>query len=247
MRFVALPRGAAAAKLAGAADGEALGVLGKLKHREGDLQAALDFYRKSAAAFEKIPGAGKKQKFDYSCALSNVSAALGELGRAEEALGVAESALVLRKTLLGGGHFSVAESLTNIGRILFMLGRINRATESFEEALTLFLAHSEGKEDTPYVAIAYLNVGLAYQKHPGGLEVQGSKAIEKAARLAVLVWGEDHPQTLSFKEALTWKSFVFKNAFDCGYSYIALRSACVGHGGTESFALLYAHSAAQTL
>ena len=182
-------------------------LLGKVKHKEGDFKGALEFYRKSAGALESLvkTGGDKRIKFDYSCALSNVSAALGELGQAEEALQFAESSLVMRKTLLGSTHFAVAESLTNIGRILFMLGRIQRAADAFEEALTLFLSHAEGKEDTPYVAIAYLNVGLAYQRHPSGLEEQGKKAIEKAARLATLVWGENHPETQVFKDSITWK------------------------------------------
>ena len=218
--FIAVPRGSNFADLEGQLD-KATGkdfsrladLLGKMKHKEGDFKSALEFYRKSATALEVLVNSGgdKKVKFDYSCALSNVSAALGELGHAEEALRVAESSLVMRKTLLGSTHFAVAESLTNVGRILFMLGRIQRATDAFEEALTLFLSHSDGKEDTPYVAIAYLNVGMAYTRHPCGLEEQGKKAIEKATRLAILVWGENHPETQIFKDSITWKLFVCEN------------------------------------
>lgn len=178
-------------------------------HREGDVDAAITEYQKTAELLEKLlletPPTGentvtiKRARFDSSSAFSGMSVALADKGADTEALEYALRALEIRKSLLGPNHASVAECLNNLGGLYFRQSSFNKAAEMYQESLRILLTKTAGKEDNKYVALAYYNIGLTYDKL--GIK-KGADAVRKALLIAEHIWGANHDQTIQIKASL---------------------------------------------
>ena len=180
--------------------GEILLEVAKLRHRAQTYSEAMEAYKQSLALISPMPSS-KETLFLQATILHGQAVVLVEQKQLDEALDKAESALEMRKTLLGSEHPAVAEALTTIGTVLLRQGRVTRATECFEEALHGFLAHSKGKEDDAFVTLAFFNLGMAYLRNDA-LKSHGQVALDKSLQLAEIVWGVGHPQTEAMRQAV---------------------------------------------
>lgn len=171
------------------------------KHKIGDMYAAINLYSQACKTLENVGKPNIEITFTHAAALNALAAGLSEVGEYDKAMLYAERSLELRKGLLGKKHLAVGESLTTIGTIQFAMGRLSRACESFESALTVILSVCKDKEDSPIVALAFFNVGIVYIRS-AELRDEGIKALKKSSRIAESVFGPNHPQTLIIKSSI---------------------------------------------
>jgi tetratricopeptide (TPR) repeat protein len=181
------------------------------RHRGGDIQAALSEYNRSIRVLEdlllRLPSDDpqtanliKRCKFDLSSALSGLAVALADIGGKDaESLDHSLKALEIRKALMGPNHPSVAECLNNLGSLYFRQENFNKAADMYQESLRILLTKTQGKEDNKYVALAYYNIGLTYNKL--GIK-KGIDAIHKALVIANHIWGPNHDQTIQIRSTL---------------------------------------------
>lgn len=177
-------------------------------HRDGDVQSAIVEYSHAIKVLEelliKLPSDNeantaliKRSKFDLSSALSGLSVVLADTeGKDTECLECSLKALEIRKSLMGPNHPSVAECLNNLGSLYFRQESFNKAAEMYQESLRILLTKTQGKEENKYVALAYYNIGLTYNKL--GIK-KGVDAIHKAMLIANHIWGPDHEQTIQIR------------------------------------------------
>jgi len=176
-------------------------------HRDGDIEGAINEYEQVTKILDdlllrcpsndpKFTAVIKRSRFDISSALSGLSVALADLGRDEESLQYALKSLEIRKSLMGQNHASVAECLNNVGGLYFRQSNFNKAAEMYQESLRILLTKTQGKEENKYVALAYYNIGLTYNKL--GIK-KGQDAVYKALLIAEHVWGTNHDQTIQIK------------------------------------------------
>jgi tetratricopeptide (TPR) repeat protein len=173
-------------------------------HRDGDIEGAILEYKETTRILEDLllrcpsndqnfAAVIKRSRFDISSALSGLSVALADLGKDEESLTHALKSLEIRKALMGPNHASVAECLNNLGGLYFRQSNFNKAAEMYQESLRILLTKTQGKEENKYVALAYYNIGLTYEKL--GIK-KGMDAVYKALMIANHVWGPNHDQTI---------------------------------------------------
>lgn len=177
-------------------------------HRAGDIQAAIAEYNRAILVLEelllKLPSDDAKNtalikrcKFDLSSALSGLAVALADVGEKDaESLSHSLKALEIRKALMGPNHPSVAECLNNLGSLYFRQENFNKAADMYQESLRILLTKTQGKEENKYVALAYYNIGLTYNKL--GIK-KGVDAIQKALLIANHIWGPNHDQTIQIR------------------------------------------------
>lgn len=179
-------------------------------HRGGDVDGAIMEYSTTVSLLEALllatPGDPtsaaliKRSRFDLSSAFSGLSVAYADKGSDTEALEYALKALELRKGLMGPNHASVAECLNNLGGLYFRQANYSKAADVYQESLRILLNKTAGKEENKYVALAYYNIGLTYDKL--GIK-KGADAIQKALLIAQHVWGPDHDQTVLMEQTLS--------------------------------------------
>ena len=177
-------------------------------HRAGDVEAAISEYRVAAGILEKliteIPNLEenrvvlRRSRLDLSSVLSGLSVALADVNENQGALECALKALELRKSLMGPNHASVAECLNTLGGLYFRQASFNKAAEMYQESLRILLTKTGGKEENKYVALAYYNIGLTYDKL--GLQ-KGLDAVYKALLIAEHIWGPNHDQTIQISSS----------------------------------------------
>lgn len=178
-------------------------------HRDGNVDGALSEYRQVVSLLEKLlvetpsdantTGILRRARFDISSAFSGMSVALADKDANEEALDYALKALEIRKSIMGPNHASVAECLNTLGGLYFRQVNFNKAAEVYQESLRILLTKTQGKEENKYVALAYYNIGLTYNK----LGIQkGRDAVCKAYLIAEHIFGPNHDQTMQIKRSL---------------------------------------------
>ena len=177
-------------------------------HRAGDVEAAIAEYRLATGILEKliteIPNLEENQpvlrrsRFDLSSVLSGHSVALADLSDDQGALDCATRALEIRKSLMGPNHASIAECLNTLGGLYFRQSNFNKAAEMYQESLRILLTKTGGKEENKYVALAYYNIGLTYDKL--GIK-KGVDAVYKALLIAEHIWGPNHDQTIQINSS----------------------------------------------
>ena len=187
-------------------------------HRDGDVVRAIAEYEDCVAILQKLlsqPQADpahamtfKRARFDLSSAFSGMSVALADKSEDAGALDFAQRALEIRKSILGPNHPSVAECLNNLGGLYFRQSSFNKAAEMYQESLRILLTKTGGKEENKYVALAYYNIGLTYNKL--GIK-KGVDAIHKALLIAEHVWGPNHDQTIQIRDSFRQLSNSEKN------------------------------------
>ena len=178
-------------------------------HRDGDVEGAIAEYKRTAELLDKLlietptwaenAATIKRARFDSSSAFSGLSVALADKGADSDALEYALKALEIRKGLMGPNHASVAECLNNLGGLYFRQASYNKAAEMYQESLRILLTKTAGKEDNKYVALAYYNIGLTYDKL--GIK-KGTDAVRKALLIAEHIWGSNHDQTIQIRTSL---------------------------------------------
>lgn len=178
-------------------------------HRSGDIENAIAEYERAIVVLEKLlvetsstksnVDVLKRARFDLSSAFSGLSVALADKGMDSAALENSLKSLEIRKSMMGPNHVSVAECLNNLGGLYFRQSNFNKAAEVYQESLRILLTKTGGKEENKYVALAYYNIGLTYDKL--GLK-RGVDAVQKALLIANHIWGPDHDQTIQIGQTL---------------------------------------------
>ncbi len=181
------------------------------QHRDGDIEGSIQEYRNAISTLEdllstcpsndaSVGAIIKRIRFDLSSAYSGIAVALADDSQDTHALEFAQKSLEIRKALMGANHGSVAECLNNLGGLYFRQQNFNKAAEVYQESLRILLTKTHGKEENKYVALAYYNIGLTYDKL--GLK-KGADAVYKALVIADHVWGSEHDQTEQIR--LSWE------------------------------------------
>ena len=178
-------------------------------HRAAEIQPAIEKYERAIRLLEvllqetpvndKTSQIIKRSRFDLSSAYSGLSVAYADISADEPSMEYALKALELRKAVMGPNHASVAECLNNLGGLYFRKENFNKAAEVYQESLRILLTKTAGKEDNKYVALAYYNIGLTYDKL--GIK-KGKDAVHKAYLIAEHIFGPFHDQTIQIKQSL---------------------------------------------
>ena len=178
-------------------------------HRAGDIESAITEYERGIDILQKLltetsptpenAETIKRARFDLSSAYSGLSVAHADKSSDSEALENSLKSLEIRKSMMGANHVSVAECLNNLGGLYFRQSNFNKAAEAYQESLRILLTKTGGKEENKYVALAYYNIGLTYDKL--GLR-RGVDAVQKALLIANHIWGPDHDQTIQVGQTL---------------------------------------------
>ncbi|HEX3526724.1 MAG TPA: CHAT domain-containing tetratricopeptide repeat protein, partial [Thermoanaerobaculia bacterium] len=133
-------------------EGKALNNLGFALHSQGDLRAALDFYRQALDVFQQ---AGE-QGFQKANVLHNLAAIYIGLGEPDAALASNRQVLDLQRAL--GDRRGEARTLNNLGVLYGDLGEFGQALEAYTPALALFRQSG----DRLWEASTLHNRGVAY-------------------------------------------------------------------------------------
>jgi tetratricopeptide (TPR) repeat protein len=178
-------------------------------HRSTEIDSAIEKYKHAISILQKLlletpsddetASVIKRSRFDLSSAFSGLSVAYADSDMDDLSLEYALKATELRKTIMGPNHASVAECLNNLGGLYFRKGNFNKAAEVYQESLRILLTKTSGTEDNKYVALAYYNIGLTYDKL--GIK-KGRDAVHKALLIANHIFGPSHDQTIQIKNSL---------------------------------------------
>ena len=130
--------------------------LGAVHALNGDKISFLKAEEEALALKEKALGVDHP---DVGLSEGNISFALQDLGRGEEALKHVDRSLAILETGLGSGHPDLAVQLSNRGEILNSLGRFREARLSFERARVIW-ERELGPEDRN-LAYALTGIGVS--------------------------------------------------------------------------------------
>ncbi|HEX8433720.1 serine/threonine-protein kinase [Archangium sp.] len=125
--------------------------------------------------------------------LNDLAIVFQEMGKYEEARVRHESALALRKKVLGPEHYFVVASLNNLGTVLGALGKYEEARVAYTSALDL-REKLLGREH-PLVALSYSNLGTAYLEL--GRYKEAHALFEHALGIREKALGREHPDVAS--------------------------------------------------
>ena len=166
----------------------AMGAVGLVHDRKGDLTAAQSWYRQSHVAFTRALGADNPRTADM---LTNVAIASIELGELDKGIGELEAALAIHQRKLGDRHPTIAQDQQNLGSALRMAGRSEAALAHHERALelreTLF-----GRDD-PRVAASLVGVANVLEEDRNR-PVEALALRRRALEIEERALGRDHPQ-----------------------------------------------------
>lgn len=121
--------------------------------------------------------------------LNNWAAVEARLQRPEEAVGIMEQALALRRELYGPSA-AMAALMNNLGKTLGQLGRHGEAIPLLREAIDMGRAHAGG--DNGFIALA-ASLGLADALSASGEQADAWQLIEDAGARILDTYGEAHP------------------------------------------------------
>lgn len=167
--------------------------LGYAFARAGRIETALDHFQ---AALEGARAAEPDDAQDITGHLTNVAAALGALGRHEQALEIEEELLGKLQRSVGRRHLNSLRAMGNMANNLRRAGRLAEARALLEESSGL-AAETLGPRN-PITLRAELNLGSLL----GELE-EFDQALPRLARVReerTALLGPDHPQTLAARE-----------------------------------------------
>lgn len=126
---------------------ETLLCLGKVHHRLGNIEDALNYLTDAVGARDARLGL-KHARMDDADALLRVGQLHQQSGQFRQALHSFEECLVIRRELLGGDHPSVGELLFYIGNLLREVGDLDSAQIKFEASLAVAEQVDPGSHDT---------------------------------------------------------------------------------------------------
>lgn len=112
---------------------EMLTLLGRIYERRGAYEAALPLLEQAVALGRRSLGPSR----ELAQSLNDLGVARGQLAQLDAARATLESALAMRRKVLGEEHPEVAVSHSELGRTLFDLGRLDEAEAHFRAALAI--------------------------------------------------------------------------------------------------------------
>jgi serine/threonine-protein kinase len=130
--------------------------------------------------------------------LNDQAIAFQEMGRYEEARGLYERALELRRNVLGPEHPKVISALNNLGVALGALGKYEEARAAYEQALSL--RRKTLGPDNPLVANSYSNLGTALGQL--GKHEEARDLYEHALAIRKNALGPEHPDVATSRNNL---------------------------------------------
>ncbi len=110
---------------------------------------------------------------------NNLGHYLTEVGRGEEALEVLNQALSIKTKLLGREHPSTLNTMVTLGETLQTMGRLNTASQNYQEAISLMQAHHPGDVRNLAVFQAYYGSCLTEMKRYNEAEALLKECLEK--------------------------------------------------------------------
>jgi serine/threonine-protein kinase len=109
--------------------------IGHLQYVRGDYAGAEETFREVLAILEVAQATEPNR--DLGLAQHNLGSALMMRGRLDEAAGLFDRALSLRRQVMGARHLDVAETLANMGGVAYRRKRYDEAAAALEEALDI--------------------------------------------------------------------------------------------------------------
>ncbi|MCK9488236.1 MAG: serine/threonine-protein kinase [Xanthomonadales bacterium] len=167
----------------------ALSTLGYVHARSQQLEQALDYFRQAVVLYED--GSPRHLRTQ-----SNVAAALGSLGRTEEALAVNEHLLAVLQSRYGQRHPHTLRVMNNLANNLLHLGRAEDALVWLERVVAL-RAETMGNADVNTLR-AMLNLGNAYSRT--GRDADALALLETVVEQRRRLLGAEHLDTLNAME-----------------------------------------------
>lgn len=160
-----------------------------LYQRSGQLEPALDCFRRCAAAQSALHGSDDHAS--VAAALHSAAAVLHAQGRTDEALEELQRSLAIHRAV-GSDHVLVAAALESLGRLFQAEGRLGEALEMHRACYGVEV-EALGGEDHDAVADALGRVGGVLQEQ-GELE-QALAVLERCHAIRLKVHGaRDHPK-----------------------------------------------------
>ncbi len=112
---------------------ELFALLGRIYERRGDYEQALPLLEQAVALGHQTLGPSR----ELGQSLNDLGVALGQKAELDAARAVLESALAMRREVLGEAHPDAAQSHSELGRTLFDLGLLDEAEAHFRAALAI--------------------------------------------------------------------------------------------------------------
>jgi len=173
--------------------------LGMSYHQNTNHERAITMYTRAMKVYQRIAGEHVETLPLAKC-YSMIGLAHRDKGDPNEALEWLEKAYTTMKELGGPMCPTLPEVLNARGAVYQELGAPGKAIEDYEEALLILYQLTDGNPNTPYIAIGYYNLGLAYAERAQNLLAKIS--LTRGIESAIEVFGEDHNTTMRMREAL---------------------------------------------
>ncbi|MBX7081186.1 MAG: serine/threonine-protein kinase [Nannocystaceae bacterium] len=166
----------------------AVGAVGIVLDRRGDLPGALQWYERSHAALARVLGEDNPRTADM---LTNVAVAALELGELERGIALLQRALAAHSAASGEQSADVAQDHQNLGSALRLVGRIDEALAHHRAALSI----REGLFGPDDIRVAHSLVGVANVLEDDLDQPEESYELRtRALALEERAWGPEHPQ-----------------------------------------------------
>jgi len=187
--------------------------LGQISTRTGEFQRAVGYLSKALKIYRKVLEEEAKQRGEdvekltepleneeTARCLSSLAVAHAEMEEHVQALELHERSLVVREAIFGRQHPETIESLNNVATSRFILNDVKKAADIFEDVVSLSISVLKGKVNSPYLALAYYNLGCAYRELDWW--GQAKEALTEGLDIAERALGETHTTTNSIRETL---------------------------------------------
>ena len=158
---------------------------GLIMESQGDYAKAAERHRDALSILD----GESSRSLDRAAFLSNLGAALDELGEQEQAEQILRRAIEILEEELGVHHPSVANAVSNLGRVLAARGRYPEAEAQYRRALDI-VEQGLGSEHRN-VGVVALNLGIAV-KEQGRLD-EAETLYRRALAVLENAMGPDHP------------------------------------------------------
>ncbi len=137
-------------------------------------------------------GTGKEPDLSAAERMDNLSIALRQQSRLDEALALNEDVLDIRREQLPRRHLQIAHTLVNRSAMLYSANRVEDISPLIEEAIEIYL--EQGGPMSPYLANTYRLMGGVHGT--AGDYERAVESFQSAARTQARILGPKHPGTI---------------------------------------------------